>query len=349
MEQHPVPQQISAYRFKLVGDMTLKQFLEIATGVVIAVVIYSSGLHFIIKWPLILISVIIGGALAFVPFEERPLERWIFAFFRSIYSPTIFNWKKALNSDVLFQQEENLNQEAPIAQTQTIEVPSEKNLEQTEKQFLSNVKTMLQNPPSNPVAVSPQVQNQTGTILTETVQKAPVPVVEEVQPIIKEEVKKDVSVPDQNTIKVEPTQKYQNQNNAAIPLSNNITANQNPQTVYVSGVTNQTNPTNNTIQNAQFDIKATPPMAPSTINTISGQVLGSDGKIVDGAILEIRDNQGRPARAVRTNRAGHFLITIPFPNGIYEIITEKENHEFDTVKFEAKGEIIPPIIVIAKK
>jgi len=30
MEQHPIPQQISSYEFKLVGEMTLKQFLKAA-------------------------------------------------------------------------------------------------------------------------------------------------------------------------------------------------------------------------------------------------------------------------------------------------------------------------------
>ncbi len=344
--------------------MTLKQFLEIATGVVIAIVIYSSGLHFIIKWPLILISVIMGGALAFVPFEERPLEKWIFAFFRSIYSPTVFKWERALNSDVLFQKEETVTDPQPAVQPLS-EVPSEKNLEQTEKQFLSNVKTMLQNTPNSSTIQTPIQQtksaptqvnetapliNKTGSVLSENIEpiKKEETIVE--IPIKETQVKKDVAVPDLNSIKIDPTQRYQNQNSSnTIPNANSIQPNQNPQTVYVSGVTNQVTSSINPVQNAQFDIKANPPMAPSTINTISGQVLASDGKILDGAILEIRDNQGRPARAVRTNRAGHFLITIPFPNGIYEIITEKEGNEFDTLKFEAKGEIIPPIIVVAKK
>jgi len=37
MEQHPIPQQISSYQFKLVGDMTLAQFGKAAGGIVIAV------------------------------------------------------------------------------------------------------------------------------------------------------------------------------------------------------------------------------------------------------------------------------------------------------------------------
>ena len=56
MEQHPIPQQISSYQFKLVGDMTLKQFFQVAGGVVISLIFYSLPLHGLIKWPLILLS-----------------------------------------------------------------------------------------------------------------------------------------------------------------------------------------------------------------------------------------------------------------------------------------------------
>ena len=35
METHPVPQNISSYEFRLVGDMTLKQFLYLAGGILL--------------------------------------------------------------------------------------------------------------------------------------------------------------------------------------------------------------------------------------------------------------------------------------------------------------------------
>lgn len=94
MEQHPIPQQISSYQFKLVGDMTLGQFGKAAGGIVIAVLINTSKLVFFIKYPLMFIFGVGGLALAFVPFEDRPLETWLIAFIRSIYSPTMFVWKK---------------------------------------------------------------------------------------------------------------------------------------------------------------------------------------------------------------------------------------------------------------
>ena len=94
MEQHPIPQQITSYEFKLVGDMTLKQFGKAAGGVIIALLINSSKLVFFVKWPLIFIFAAGGLALAFVPFQDRPLETWLMAFIKSIYAPTIYFYKK---------------------------------------------------------------------------------------------------------------------------------------------------------------------------------------------------------------------------------------------------------------
>ena len=63
--------------------------------IVVALIIYSIPTLAIVKWPFVILSVLLGIALAFLPFEERPLERWIFAFFRAIYSPTSYTWEKS--------------------------------------------------------------------------------------------------------------------------------------------------------------------------------------------------------------------------------------------------------------
>ncbi len=101
MEQHAIPQQISSYEFKLVGDMTLKQFLKAAVGIILAILINSSKIVAIVKWPLMILCGGGGLVLAFVPFEDRPLEAWIFSFIKSIYSPTIFTYKRIASKNWL--------------------------------------------------------------------------------------------------------------------------------------------------------------------------------------------------------------------------------------------------------
>ena len=97
MKEHPIPQDITNYRFHIVGSMTLKQFGEVAIGVALAFFIYQTNLINIIKWPLIFLA--FGGGLAagFVPIEERPLSHWITTFLTILYKPTQFFWKRMYN------------------------------------------------------------------------------------------------------------------------------------------------------------------------------------------------------------------------------------------------------------
>ncbi len=97
MEQHPIPQNISSYEFKLVGEMTLRQFLKAAGGLALAFLVNSTGIVFLVRWPLVFLFGAGGLALAFLPFRDRPLERWILSFWRSIYAPTIYIYKKAVD------------------------------------------------------------------------------------------------------------------------------------------------------------------------------------------------------------------------------------------------------------
>ena len=101
MEQHSVPQNITGFQFKLVGDMTLKQFAEMAVGCLIGVFVFSLPIPGVIKYPIAFLFGAAGFAFAFVPINELPLDRWVFAFFRSVYSATQFFWKKNNNLDDL--------------------------------------------------------------------------------------------------------------------------------------------------------------------------------------------------------------------------------------------------------
>ncbi|MBI3887665.1 PrgI family protein, partial [Candidatus Microgenomates bacterium] len=94
MEQHAVPQDITGFKFKLVGDMTLKQFGELAGGAAVAYIFYATNWPGVIKWPFVLFFTLFGFALAFLPIEERPLDIWIGNFVKAIYKPTLYIWKK---------------------------------------------------------------------------------------------------------------------------------------------------------------------------------------------------------------------------------------------------------------
>lgn len=322
MEQHPIPQQISSYQFRLVGDMTLKQFFQVAGGALISLIFYSSKLPAIVKWPFILFFSLLGVALAFLPFEDRPLETWILSFFKSVYSPTIFNWRKMKTSTLFFRNETESPQENVI--------PSEgqekmnkyfatqggpsfsfvNKLEETEAKFLSLVGNIF-------VKAGPTSGE---TLINQTA----VPVIN----------KQEFVIPASSPVsfvakKVIVEEKPIAQSNLSFEKVSQTLTEQQSKPMF----------------GAQFSIDAAPPSPPTVVNTVVGQVIDEKGKIIEGAILEVKDAAGRPVRALKSNKLGHFLVVTPLQSGRYEIFSEKDNFIFDPVYFEAQGNIIPPIFI----
>lgn len=312
--------------------MTLKQFFEVAGGVLIALLFYSSGLHFLIRWPAIIFFVLLGVGLAFFPFRERPLEQWIIAFFRSIYSPTIYHWVRTDKPVSFFKEDATTAQDsfsAPrgevVMQEYLKSLPGRgrstfSKLEAAEKSFLSKVGTLFGAPPTS---VPAQAQTQSQRPLTSQklevprVQSTPIPAKQSVPSFVVEE-------------------------KPAV----NMTAAGTP-TAPVSPAFSQ-KPSQTTATQAQFSAQAALPLPPEYPNTVTGQVMDGSGKIVEGAILEIKDIANRPVRAIKTNKAGHFITVTPLQNGKYEIDTEKAGLVFDPLTFEASGGIIPPIAIRSK-
>lgn len=100
MENHPIPQDITGFQFKLIGNMTVKQFAYVAAGVIMAWIFFILPIFAIIKITLALVAAAIGASLAFVPIEGRPMDLMIGNFFKAIFNPTLYIYQKqaALNT-----------------------------------------------------------------------------------------------------------------------------------------------------------------------------------------------------------------------------------------------------------
>lgn len=332
-EQHPIPQQISAFQFRLVGDMTLKQFVQLAGGAIIALLFYASGLPPFIKWPLILFSFGSGAALAFLPLEDRPLGKWVISFFKSIYSPTVFVWQKAAQLPRYFAPETQAaptttpaSQPAGTPSLMPVQKPEEVKLEEKEQTFLDKITTLSSAPAATVVSgVSPLITPRTQMPTQEPGQQT----------------KPFVVVPSSRTVTVDKDAKTRG---FELPREEAIAEPFSTTTVspfYGKGVPI-------TDREAKFSDEASPPVPPTRPNTIVGQVMDGSGKIIEGVILEIKDAQGRPVRALKTNKLGHFMIVTPLLDGRYEIIVEKEGYDFEPITFEAVGKIISPIAIRSK-
>lgn len=329
MEQHPVPQQISSYEFRLVGDMTLKQFFQVGGGVVAALIFYASGLPFYFKWPLVLVSAFTGVAMAFLPFEERPLQTWILAFFKAVYSPTQYLWqKKPKKPEFLETKPVQAPKLAAVPVSadrgklteylQTLPVPKSP-LDQKEEGFLKQIGNLFSlSPLPSGIQVEAKPLEEGELPAGIRIRRLGMPFIpkEEIQPPPVEEIPRVAPVP-RYASKFEPIRRPERKEKPTRP--------------------------------AELAPEALFPSVSSIPNILVGIVKDLEGKIVEGAIMEIRDEQGNPARALKTNKLGQFRIATPLSNGTYDIETEKEGLIFDIFKITLKGEIVQPIEIKAKQ
>lgn len=371
MEQHPVPQQISAYHFRLVGDMTLKQFLELLAGILAAWVIYSLPLASIFRWPLVIFSVFLGVAFAFLPIEERSLDHWLIAFIKASYSPTKYYWQKKVVIPAFFA-------EIKIKKTpekETFEVDRSKleqyleslpartqdtALDNRESQFISDImKIYFEIEPTTKKRVSlkritAEIRERVPKVIVRKLKTPPL----DPHAIMRGEVilpKRSgagiskISIPEEKPIKIEkaaptlqekpPQNKQQEKPTLQTLVSENM-----PLTAAVPLKPAANQPTAPATLKPSLPIP-TPPTQP---NVLVGMVTDNHGNILENAIITIKDSKGNIARAQKTNKIGQFFIATPLVNGSYEIEVESEGVSFDIIKIELSGKPVLPIELKAK-
>lgn len=367
MEQHAVPQSITTYKFRLVGDMTLKQFLELAFGVVIAWLIFNSKINFLFKWTLAPFFAFFGFALAFVPLEDRPLDAWLLNFFKALVKPTQFIYRTQPKVIDIF--------------TPNPPVPLEKNYLSNQPENLAEYLKTLPGSPITAFDLSEQkylehITSLFGTlglaVSTPVTQPAPQPTNPYKSTVrgvrIRRLLTPQMCLLPHNVIFEAPVESKQ----AAIPASTRETESTRGGPIAAKPATaphdvlspskNEVKPKSaakvipiqkpvvvkeSTGQNPVFAANIVLPHLPDKPNLIAGITLDKAGKILTGVIIEIIDKQNLPVRALKSNKLGQFFIATPLNDGVYQIRSEHQDHKFAIIKLEAKGEIIPPLKIQA--
>lgn len=318
--EHAVPQNITSFQFRLVGDMTLKQFGYLAAGMVIAYIAFVTILPTspVIGIPIIGLSSLLGAAFAFFPIADRPLDHWVLAFFRAIHSPTQASWKSTLNYGKNFNPQD----------------PAFKNRLGT---YLSSlgVNTPIPTPPPPPQEnrqeqitrikpESPAVNTQTETTL-----------IQQMGEYIKQL---------QTKVANSERQLQELRSSATIPQ---------PSVAPPPPI--QTPPPTPPIVNPQVKIVEPSRPAPTQVtltsspNVINGIVIDTAGNYLEGVIVSIHDKDGLPVRALKTNKLGQFAGATPLAAGTYTVTFEKDSLEFETLQVELDGSVLSPVNVRAKK
>ncbi len=328
MQQHPIPQNVTQYQFRLVGDMTLKQFLELAGGMVLAYLFFASNLIFIVKWPLVILSLLFGAGLAFFPIEDRPLDQWITNFIKAIYQPTRFTWQKTNKVPSLFlfsarpMEISNTITKTIKAPNITSQIATPSDLSEKEATIVKSIDSLFNSLPE-PILSSPATK-----IIEDQVSKPSVvvrklkPATEVADIILNTPVSNPIAIPkDKNN--VEPQK--------PIPQSPNIifTAPTAPQTVVAPA---RSAPKNITL-----------PASPKNPNLITGAVVDQNGKLIENAIVQIVSSDGIPQRAMKTNSLGQFYTSTPLSPATYVIEVDKTGLTFTPQQIVVNNTILSPV------
>ena len=353
MQQHPVPQNVTQYQFRLVGDMTLKQFLELAGGMVVAYLFFASNLLFFIKWPLALGSLLLGVGLAFFPIEERPLDVWIINFLKSIYAPTRFVWQKTTKLPDLFSfkahdiVEKKTSTKTVKAPTLPVQPTPTTDYSEDELAKLKSLESLLTSakPTTNKAQSKPNNQ--------ELKTKSQKPTIS-VRKLSTSKVIFDAQkpLPTQNktaaTIKTATKPSTQSRSEAETPpLASGVGT---PHKATISKDIFVSNPTVTTQKltatGETENIKL--PASPKKPNIVVGMAIDKEGAIVSGAIIEIINSDGISARAIKANSLGQFYISTPLPPGKYVLEVEKDGFTFPRQSLTINNKLISPILLRAK-
>ena len=377
-QNHPIPQDVTGFQFKIIGDMTVKQFAYMAGSAVLAWVFYQLPIISIIKLPISILLGGIGPALAFVPIEGRPMDLMIFNFIKAIFNPTRYVYQKSGGSTWLstvtsqksygkhgiFQnpiQNEPIKEisktyQAHSSPTPKIQTPTPTLQNQTTFARIMSMHTSPQ-PQTNPIIPAPLATDKNQDEKNEALKKKV------------EALEKDIEA-----TKKEKADLEQKQSTFSIPQQQeSLTLEKQLQSVLAQkeGLTKQLialqqkmdmqknnvfSPTMAETKAHTQNVKQIPkgmgkniglPNTPEDPNIITGIVKDPRGNPLGNILVEVKDKEGNPVRAFKTNGLGKFVSATPLANGEYTILFEdpKGQNKFDAIGFEAVGQIILPIEV----
>lgn len=368
MEQHPVPQNVTTFQFRLIGDMTIKQFGFLAGGAILGYICYKLPLPFFFTYPLAAISVMTGVGFAFVPIEDRPMDVWVLSFFKSAYRPTQYLWMINPNTaptpliissppapatnqskgSSLFDQITRIfspTPPSPAVASAKAGPPTDGSVVKHQDPIQSPIIAQPQapaNPPPTPPP--PPRSSKTEADVTRLTEQLKV-----MQGEMQSKSLTEARVVELQKQLTELLNEKSHLQNELISLKKHSTLI--PSTAPPVGSAQAVNPSQ-TIKVVSQD-RATGAGLPHFTNhpnIITGIVKDTDNNLLPGVLVTVRDTQDVPLRALKTNKLGQFAASTPLSNGTYlvEVEDPRSRYIFDRAQLTLNGTVVPTIEIIAK-
>lgn len=381
VESHPIPQDVTGFQFKIIGDMTIKQFAYLCGSTTVGWIFYQLPITSFIRLPVAIALGAIGPALAFLPIGGRPMDTMIFQFIKAFFKPTRFVYQKTGGSAWLSTVTANAkkarieNVHGPIAPlpklqgltpflTNSIKPQNQSQILQDQtgsahitSMYSSASQTISTKPAPQPLG---QIQHDKKDSLKKKVQDLE----KDLEATRKEKAMLEQVQPSLNQTQSQDSLDLEKQLQGMQVLKENLTKqlitlqqklDLQKKNVYTPAMaTPQLNAP--TTRGQTQNVKQIPkgmekniglPVAPEAPNIISGIIKDPRGNPLGNILVEVKDKEGNPVRAFKTNGLGQFVSSTALTNGEYTILFEdpKAQNKFDAIEFKANGEVILPIEV----
>lgn len=356
MENHPIPQDVTGFKFKLIGSVTVKQFLYLLGFGILATVAFVLDINFFVKIPMMLFFASIGAALAFLPIEGRPMDVMLVNFAKTIPSENRYLYRKRGANLAIYEAfappKQSTRAQTVVARERSSSDDQRAALisrlrnsafrpDESEVRILNNIHTYFENSagtvPVIPVItpISPQV-----AIIDEAAQEEEQTAkYEKIEEIAKQAKNTEKKTEDKETIETKQDEPI----NAEVPVQKDAIRLSNEENTHniegASPVAQKMPEKPNPTLSAGF------PTLPDVGNVILGIVRDPRGKTLQNILVEVMDSNGIPVRAFKTNALGQFASATPLPDGKYIVHFEDsgKQHEFEEVEINLTGEIFKPL------
>ncbi len=94
--QHPIPQNFMDVEFKIIGDLTMRQFVYLVAFGGPTYLFYIAPMPAIVKWPLVAFFGLLTFVLIGVPIDDRGADEWIVNLLKAIYGVNQRVYKKSV-------------------------------------------------------------------------------------------------------------------------------------------------------------------------------------------------------------------------------------------------------------
>lgn len=125
VEGHPIPQDITGFQFRIIGDLTIKQFAYLALSLILGWLLITIPLPLLIKIPFAILVVGTGILFAFIPIQGRSADTMVMLFIRALFNANEYTYQKQqLSQPQLPMQQASTTQAETTATTPMNPLPA---------------------------------------------------------------------------------------------------------------------------------------------------------------------------------------------------------------------------------